>query len=498
MTHIPSYAEQDFLLSGMDRLFRGKIREVYALADHPHNLFVVASDRVSVFDHVLPCTIPQKGEILTAMNVFWKKILLEKCGFAHDLVTYGSGIDEFLPDYLKGNPDLQKRATVVEKLSMCNFEAIVRGYLTGSGLAAYQTTNPRELCGHRLPEGLSDGSRLPYALFTPSTKEREGHDKHISAESVIARYGFLPERLSLQLYELIVIFSRTQGILMADTKFEFGYAKGKLKFGDEIGTPDSSRYWDAEAWKQSSTDDKSPPSLDKQFIRDFAKKLGIDKRNPKIPKDVTFVDACVIPAEIIHRTHRIYRYIFWRIVSKKLELFQRDEMEIPIAPPRMRLDLILGSRSDLAQATPALEKLNDFRKSGLVDSRLHIISCHRNPEALRSYAEQLTDADVIVAGAGKAAALPGILKSWLRFFGKSHIPVIGVAFEGSTNLSSWAAKLSIEELPEQPIVLNEEGAAYQGETGCLRACERAVHGEFLLDSNWRVRTEPEFDVNAWK
>ncbi|MEK7480859.1 MAG: phosphoribosylaminoimidazolesuccinocarboxamide synthase, partial [Patescibacteria group bacterium] len=286
--------------------------------------------------------------------------------------------------------------------------------------------------------------------------------------------------------------------LIADTKFEFGYAKGKLKFGDELFTPDSSRYWDEQDWEHSRENERSPQSLDKQFVRDFAKTLGIDKRNPALPEDRAFVGSCVIPPEIIDCTRRIYRYIFWRMTSKKLELFQRENMGIDVNPPRVHLDLIVGSRSDLAQATPALEKLNELRKTGLVDPQLHIISCHRNPEALRGYAEELKNVDVIVAGAGKAAALPGALTSWLRFFGKNNIPVIGVAFEGDTSVSSWAATLSIEEVPGQPVVLNENGNAYRGAKGCLRACERAVQGEFLPDSRERTSIDSELNLNVWK
>jgi len=500
MAVIPLSVDREFV-SGIERVFRGKVRDTYILPNYPGHLLIIASDRISVYDFVLPSEIPQKGEILTAMNIFWRKEILEEWGYEHDLVSFGSHIDEFLPENLRSNPELHKRATVVEKLLMCDFEAIVRGYLTGSGLAAYKETSPHEICGHHLPDGFTDGSELPFALFTPSTKEREGHDQHVTTDWVIARYGYLPERLSLQLYHLGKEFSKENGIIIADTKFELGYEEGrssKLRFGDEVFTPDSSRFWDVRERKKAIEDRRSPQSLDKQYIRNWAKTQGVDRRDPKILEDVTFVHALTPPLEVVNHTYQIYRYIFWRITSKKLERFQHEDMEIELRPPLVRLDLVLGSRSDLAQASAALERLDILRREGVVAPRVHIVSCHRHPEGLRRYVEELRDVDVIVAGAGKAAALPGVLKSWLRFYNKNRIPVIGVAFEGNTAASTLAAKLSIEELPEQSVLLDDGGDAYVGASGCFDACERAVMGEFLPEGNWRAFVEPEFDLAVWK
>lgn len=500
MAAIPPSVDREFV-SGVERVFRGKVRDTYVLPLHPAHLLVVPSDRISVYDIVLPFEIPQKGEILSAMNIFWRKEILEKWGYAHDLVSFGSSLDEFLPESLRENPEIYKRATLVEKLSMGNFEAIVRGYLTGSGLAAYKKTNPHEICGQSLPDGFTDGSELPLSLFTPSTKEQEGHDEHITTDWVIARYGYLPERLSLQLYYLGREFAKERGIIIADTKFELGckdWKSGKFVFGDEVFTPDSSRFWDLWEWKKAVEEGRSPQSLDKQYVRNWAKTQGVDTRDPKIPEDVAFVHALVSPLEVINNTSRIYRYIFWRITSKKLERFQCEDMGVEVRLSPVRLDLVLGSRSDLAQANAALERLDALKKEGIVMPRVHIISCHRHPEGLRRYAEELKDVDVIIAGAGKAAALPGVLKSWLRFYTKNSIPVIGVAFTGNTSASTLAAKLSIEELPEQPVLLYYEDDAYVGASGCLAACERAVMGEFLPERSWRAHTEPEFDLAVWK
>ncbi|NUM25975.1 MAG: phosphoribosylaminoimidazolesuccinocarboxamide synthase [Candidatus Buchananbacteria bacterium] len=452
-------------------LATGKVRNTYAVPGHDDLLLPLATDRLSIFDFVLNALVKNKGEILNAMSVFWRlRLLADRC--PHDLVACGAAIDDFLLPSLRGNIELQKRAVVVRKLKMVPREMIVRGYLTGSGWPKYQETG--EVCGHKLPPGLHDGSKLPYPIFTPTSKATVGHDVHVDANSVVAEFGFGYERTVLQLYGLARDFCAERGILLVDTKFEMGEG---VVFGDELLTPDSSRFWSRDAWLAAQAKGKVPPAFDKEFVRTWGKGLGIDKRNPENPDDVDWVHAQVVPPEILATTTQIYRYIFWRLTDKKLEVFQADEMGIDVDQPEINVDVVVGSESDLPQVTSAVEEVRELSGAGQV--RLHVCSCHRNPDMLRMYIEQLKDVDVIVAGAGKAAALPGVVKSWLGHFGKDHIPVIGVALEGSDYADNDAAELSIAQLPGQPVELDAEGRVYFGAQGMRRALKAAVEDEFL-------------------
>lgn len=477
MAHLPQSVRPAYI-DGLPLYRTGKVRDTYLLGTNCEDkeiLLTVASDRISIFDFVLPVYIAQKGEILTAMNVFWRTKVFQDT-FAHDLVAYGAGIDEHLPKHLHNNLELQKRSVVVEKLQMLPIEAIVRGYLTGSGFASYMKNC--SVCGHDLPEQLRDGSRLPYAIFTPTTKAQEGHDEHINADSVAQEYGVLPERTSLQLYYTASRFARSKGIIIADTKFEFGFdADGMLMLGDEAVTPDCSRFWDANAWRAAMVSgNTSPPSLDKQYMREEGKRLGIANLDPRKPEDLAYVDSCEIASRVCSHTAKINRYIFSRLIGKKLEIFQRDAMGIAVTPPPVRIEIVLGSDSDLPQTFDGREFIHDARG---VESHLHIISCHRNPEILRNYAASLPDNCIVIAAAGYAAALPGILHAWLNYFGKGSIPVLGVGLEGNTMEADHAARLSIEQLPGNPVIMPGRHA-YFGHAGFLTACVHAIENEFLV------------------
>ncbi|MHB8831141.1 MAG: phosphoribosylaminoimidazolesuccinocarboxamide synthase [Patescibacteria group bacterium] len=467
-------------ISGLELINRGKVRDTYALPGRPDKLLVVATDRLSIFDFVLPALVPQKGEILTAMNLFWRRMI--EVQFANDLLSCGQVIREYLPPAQRDNSELQKRACVVSKLNMCDCEAIVRGYLTGSGLKAYNKT--REVCGHRLPPNLQDGDRLPFPIFTPSTKAKEGHDEHITADSVTEKYGTRIERASLQLYQAAEQFARNKGIILADTKFEWGLdpETGKLVLADEVLTPDSSRFWDSVAWEkmQKSQFRSSPTSHDKQFVREWGKTRGIDKRDPCTLENLGYVHGLEVPAKVIQRTTQIYRYIFWRLTGEKLEKFQLSNMDLEeIFSPVVKIEVISGSESDMGQMTFGLAALDRARQAGEAQYRRHVISCHRNPEELAQYAHSLPDDVIVVAGAGMAAALPGVLKALLVKEGKAQIPVIGVAFAGNTEDDYLAARLSIERLPGQPVLLAPDGKAYFGPLGFENACLAALCHEFL-------------------
>jgi phosphoribosylaminoimidazole-succinocarboxamide synthase len=245
----------------------GKVREIYELGDD--RLLLVASDRISTFDVVLPTEIPDKGRVLTGLSAFW----FER---TRDIV----------PNHLLGlRPD--GRSTEARRLEMLPIECVVRGYLAGSGWKDY--LDGGEVCGHRLPSGLRESERLPAPIFTPATKAHEGHDENIdrarAAELVGEELLAEAERVSLALYEHAAAFAAERGIVIADTKFELGVDPGGvLTLGDEALTPDSSRFWPADEYEPG----RGQPSFDKQYVRDYCESLGWDKvaPGPELPEDV--------------------------------------------------------------------------------------------------------------------------------------------------------------------------------------------------------------------
>jgi phosphoribosylaminoimidazole-succinocarboxamide synthase len=237
----------------------GKVRELYALDDE--RLLLVATDRISTFDVVLPTEIPDKGRVLTGLSAFW---------FAR---TRG-----LCPNHLLAvRPD--GRSTECRRLQMLPIECVVRGYLSGSAWKDYRAT--REICGHRLPEGLRESERLPEPIFTPATKATSGHDENITRAQAGALVGAARlaevERLALALYRFAASYALVRGIIVADTKFEFGLdGDGRLVLADEVLTPDSSRFWPADAY----TPGGPQPSFDKQFVRDFCEQTSWNKTYP--------------------------------------------------------------------------------------------------------------------------------------------------------------------------------------------------------------------------
>jgi len=245
----------------------GKVRELYALDDD--RLLLVASDRISTFDVVLPTEIPDKGRVLTGLSGFW---------FARTR--------HVVPNHLLALRD-DARSTECRRLEMLPIECVVRGYLSGSGWKDYRATG--EVCGHRLPEGLVESQQLPRPIFTPATKAQTGHDENIDRDAAVELVGEdrfdEVEATALALYELAAEHARARGIILADTKLEFGLDdRGRLVLGDEAFTPDSSRFWPADEYRPGST----PPSFDKQFVRDYCESLGWDKTHPgpELPDEV--------------------------------------------------------------------------------------------------------------------------------------------------------------------------------------------------------------------
>lgn len=292
-------------LAGWRHVYSGKVRDLYVPADTaddatPAHLLVVASDRVSAFDQVLSPGIPDKGVLLTTLSLWWFDQLAGADGgrsvpnhLAADHALQGDEAEPLIPDAVQG------RAMLVRSLDMQPIECVVRGYLTGSGWAEYRAEGT--VCGIPLPEGLHDGDRLPEPLYTPAWKAPMGeHDENItferSVEIVGADTAVALRDLSLEIYRRAASAAEARGLILADTKFEFGYdAEGVLTLADEVLTSDSSRYWDAEAWRTGSTPAERMASFDKQIVRNWLSE-NWDKQG----------DPPALPAEIVERTRDRY------------------------------------------------------------------------------------------------------------------------------------------------------------------------------------------------
>ncbi|MCK8676450.1 MULTISPECIES: phosphoribosylaminoimidazolesuccinocarboxamide synthase [Streptomyces] len=272
---------------GLVHLHTGKVRDLYR--DEDGGLVMVASDRISAYDWVLPSEIPDKGRVLTQLSLWWFEQLAD--------LAPNHVVSTELPD---GAPaEWAGRTLVCRSLDMVPVECVARGYLTGSGLAEYQET--QTVCGLALPEGLSDGSELPAPIFTPATKAAVGeHDENVSYEEVARQVGAETaaelRQLTLAVYSRARDIARERGIILADTKFEFGYDGERLLIADEVLTPDSSRFWPAASWEPG----RPQPSYDKQYVRDWltSPASGWDRRGEQPPP--------ALPAEVVERTRAKY------------------------------------------------------------------------------------------------------------------------------------------------------------------------------------------------
>jgi len=288
-------------LKSLKRVGRGKVRDIYAVGDD--KLLILVSDRLSAFDVVLTDPIPDKGRVLTEMSNFWFGKL------AHIVPNHLTGTDP--ESVVKGDDEkaqVRGRSVVVKKLKPLPIEAVVRGYVIGSGWKDYHQTG--KICGIDLPKGLQMAEKLPEPIFTPATKAEEGHDENISFDEVVKLIGRpLAEKVrdvSLRLYKEAADYAATKGIIIADTKFEFGTdAQGNLVLIDEALTADSSRFWPADSYRVGI----SPPSFDKQYVRDFLETLTWNK-NPPAPK---------LPEDVIERTSKKYREALERLTGRKLD-----------------------------------------------------------------------------------------------------------------------------------------------------------------------------------
>ena len=278
-------------IPGWTHLRTGKVRDLYT--NNLNHILLVASDRISAYDWVMPTEIPGKGAVLTQLSLFWFDLL-----------------EDIIPNHVVSTdvPDeVEDRAIIVAPLEMFEIECVARGYLTGSGWSEYQKNSA--VCGNSLPVGLLDGSELPETIFTPATKAEIGdHDINIDFDSAVKIVGAddaqTLKNLTIKLYETAAEFAQSRGIILADTKFEFGRnSEGEVLLGDEALTPDSSRFWDQSTWKPGG----AQPSYDKQFLRDYLVTSGWDRNSP--PPE--------LPDEIVEKTALRYEEAFFRITGSK-------------------------------------------------------------------------------------------------------------------------------------------------------------------------------------
>ncbi len=473
-------------LPGLKLIGRGKVRDSYVLEGG--KILQVATDAISIFDFVLNATVPLKGVILTAMSVFWFK-KMEEYGIKTHLVAYGAEIDEHLPEHLRGNADLQSRALVVKNLQMVpNVEFIVRNCLTGSALGPYAETGM--VCGHAIVPGLEDGDLLPCLLDTPSTKADEGHDEHRRADEVRRLYHE-QTYTALKIFQIAREYALSRGIVLADTKFEFALDG---TWADEAITPDSSRFWSEDEWRKSRAKKdgrKAPTAFDKQFVRAWGIAQRINKLDPKNSADINAVHTIEVPDRVIAKTAQIYRYIFWRLTGHTIERYLENTFNVSVPFPQKTVAIVCGSESDLPMVKDVLALYGSNKP--VVD--VHVMSCHRNPVEVFNFAKDgCGGADVVIGIGGKALALPGMIDAIARAHGHD-IPVIGVALGELGSASLEAARLSIEEVPGAPLVIDEfNNSAYMLEDGLMDALDRVLYGELPPSP---ARTEKPVQMNVW-
>jgi len=286
-------------LPGVVRRARGKVRDIYEIGD---NLLIVATDRISAFDYILPTGIPDKGRVLTQLSIFWFDFL-GRLAPNHFLTANAGEYPDPLPRY---RDQLEGRSMLVRRARMLEVECVARGYLSGSAWKEYQQS--RSVCGVPLPEGLMESSKLPEPIFTPATKAQTGHDENISLEQAAALVGtetaLRLRDLTLAVYNQAAEYALTRGIIIADTKFEFGFVDGELILADEVLTPDSSRFWPLAGYAPG----KAQPSFDKQYVRDYLESIGWDKQPPAPP----------LPEEVAAKTSEKYKEAYRLLTGKDL------------------------------------------------------------------------------------------------------------------------------------------------------------------------------------
>jgi len=286
-------------LTGVERHGRGKVRDVYRVGE---NLLIVATDRISAFDYILATGIPDKGRVLTQLSIFWFDFLRDVTP-THFLTA---NVDEYPAPLAQFRDQLEGRSMLVKRANMVEIECVARGYISGSGWKEYQQQGT--VCGIKLPAGLRESDKLPEPIFTPATKAQTGHDENVSFEHVVSLIGAeLANRLrelTLDIYSRAARYAETKGIIIADTKFEFGFVGDELVLGDEVLTPASSRFWPAETYKPGGPQF----SFDKQYVRDYLESIHWNKQPPAPP----------LPAEVAAKTGEKYRQAYQILTGHEL------------------------------------------------------------------------------------------------------------------------------------------------------------------------------------
>ena len=295
-TIYPAISQTDF--SGLKLIARGKVRDIYDLGSR---LLIVATDRLSAFDVILPTPIPDKGRVLTQLSLFW----FEKLSgiVPHHVIT----ATDFSAELASHANELRGRSMIVRRTEPVLIECVARGYISGSGWKDYRATG--KICGIPLPAGLRESDKLPEPIFTPATKATTGHDENISFDQAAGQIGSeLAARLrdiTLEVYRRASEFAAARGIIIADTKLEFGLDHGELVWIDEALTPDSSRFWPADSYEPG----KAQPSFDKQYVRDYLERIGWNKQPPAPP----------LPADVVSATRAKYREAYKRLTGHELD-----------------------------------------------------------------------------------------------------------------------------------------------------------------------------------
>jgi phosphoribosylaminoimidazole-succinocarboxamide synthase len=286
-------------LGGIRRIARGKVRDVFEVDDR---LLIVATDRISAFDYILPTGIPDKGRVLTQLSVFWFDFLSQLTP-THFL---SANVDDYPEPLGRFREQLEGRSMLVKRARMVEIECVARGYLAGSGWKEYRAQGT--VCGIRLPAGLKESDKLPEPIFTPSTKAQSGHDENVSFETVAGMIGEPQARqlreLTLAVYSRAADYAATRGVISADTKFEFGFVGDQLVLADEVLTPDSSRFWPSDTYRPGG----AQPSYDKQYVRDYLESIHWDKQPP----------APALPAEVAAQTSGKYMQAYRQLTGRDL------------------------------------------------------------------------------------------------------------------------------------------------------------------------------------
>jgi phosphoribosylaminoimidazole-succinocarboxamide synthase len=284
-------------IPGLRPTARGKVRDIYTIGD---NLLIVATDRISAFDYILATGIPEKGAVLTQLSLFWFDRLREL--IPNHLIT--ADVAEYPDELRSSSAQLSRRSMLVRRANMIDIECVARGYLSGSGWKEYLATG--SVCGILLPPGLKESSRLPEPIFTPASKAATGHDENIPFSAVVEQVGEELARklrdLTLAIYDKAARYAESRGIIIADTKFEFGFVGDQLTLADEVLTPDSSRFWPADTYNPGGPQ----PSFDKQYVRDYLESIRWNKQPP----------APALPADVASRTSEKYKEAY-RVLSGK-------------------------------------------------------------------------------------------------------------------------------------------------------------------------------------